>query len=176
MNRRRLVEAATSLLNLARTGWMLRGVPGSLAETVAEHSFLTAFICLELADDVQVGDVGKLAVYGLLHDLGEAFIGDIVKNFESRIGEVKDHIELDSVEKGIESEVVKRFYQHYALQQDFEANMAKLCNYIATYLIGLKYKKMGFNVDDIVENTKREIEEFSRRLGIWDIVKKRYLD
>jgi putative hydrolase of HD superfamily len=32
----------------------------------------------------------------------------------------------------------------------------------------------GFKVDDIVENTRKEMEEFSRELGTWEAVKRRY--
>jgi Predicted hydrolases of HD superfamily len=89
MSRKSLTDVAFSLINLARTGWMLRGIPGSLAETVAEHSFMSALICMELSEDVKDLDVEKMAIYALLHDLGEAFIGDVVKNFSSSVGETK---------------------------------------------------------------------------------------
>jgi putative hydrolase of HD superfamily len=174
MSRKSLTEVAFSLINLARTGWMLRGIPGSLAETVAEHSFMSALICMELSEDVKDLDVEKMAVYALLHDLGEAFIGDVVKNFSSSVGETKERIELESVEKGIENELAKKLYGEYSQQQSREAKMAKLCNYIATYIMGLRYREMGFRVDDIIENTKKEIEDFSRELGVWEAVKRRY--
>lgn len=170
-----LVSAARALISLARSGWMLRGVPGSLAETVAEHSFMSAFICLELADRVGVADPGKLTAYTLIHDLGEVFIGDVVKNLSSRIGELKNRIELGFVEGEVENGLVRRLYREYAEQRNMESRMAKLCNYIATYLVGLEYKRMGFKVDDILDSTRREIEKLSEELGIEHLVKERFL-
>jgi putative hydrolase of HD superfamily len=80
---------AKTLLNLARTVWLLRGVPPSLAETVAEHSFLSAFICIELGSRIQGVDIGKAVLYTLIHDLGEAFIGDITKPVGLKLGILK---------------------------------------------------------------------------------------
>jgi putative hydrolase of HD superfamily len=171
-----LVSAARALLSLARSGWMLRGIPGSIAETVAEHSFMSAFICLELADRAGVADPGKLVAYALVHDLGEAFVGDVTKDLSSRIGELKNRIELDFVESEVENELVRKLYREYAEQRSLESRMARLCNYIATYLVGLEYKRMGFEVDDILESTRREVEELSKELGLDHLVRERFLE
>jgi len=32
----------------------------------------------------------------------------------------------------------------------------------------------GFKADNMVENTRKEMEEFSRELGTWETVKRRY--
>jgi len=42
-----LLIEATVLKRLPRTGWLLRGVPA--AESIADHSFGTAFVVLALA-------------------------------------------------------------------------------------------------------------------------------
>uniref|UniRef100_A0A7J3X4S7 5'-deoxynucleotidase n=1 Tax=Thermofilum pendens TaxID=2269 RepID=A0A7J3X4S7_THEPE len=170
-----LVHAARALVSLARSGWMLRGVPSPLAETVAEHSFLSAFVCLELAEEVGA-DPGRLVAYALIHDLGEAFVGDITKSFSSRVGELKNHLELGFVESCVESELVRKLYREYAEQQSLESRMARLCNYIATYLVGLEYKRMGFEVDDILESTRKEVEELSKELGVDRVVRERFLE
>lgn len=53
------IPCAKALLNLVRSGWLLRGIPRFLAETVAEHSFLAAYVCIELGSRIQSVDVGK---------------------------------------------------------------------------------------------------------------------
>jgi len=161
---------AKTLLNLARTGWLLRGVPPSLAETVAEHSFLSAFICIELGSRIQGVDIGKAVLYTLIHDLGEAFTGDITKPVGLKLGILKNRIEEDYVLKYIDNEVIKNLYKRYVDQIDFEAKLTKLCNYIATLLIGLDYKKLSYKVDEIVHNMDNEIKELSNELNIKDIV------
>lgn len=57
-----------------------------MAETVAEHTFLTAYICIELSSRIQDVDVGKAVLYSLIHDIGEAFMGDITKIVSERLG------------------------------------------------------------------------------------------
>jgi len=162
---------AKILLNLVRTGWLLRGVPTPLAETVAEHSFLSAFICIEIGSRIRGIDIGKVALYTLVHDIGEAFTGDITKPIGLKLGELKNSIEKDYVLKHIDNEIIKELYKRYVNQEDFEAKLARLCNYIATLLIGIDYKKLGYKVDEIVRNTNNEIEELSKELNVKDIVK-----
>jgi putative hydrolase of HD superfamily len=163
---------AKILLNLARTGWLLRGVPASIAETVAEHSFLSAYVCIEIGSGIQGVDIGKVVLYSLIHDLGEAFVGDITKPVGLRLGELKSRIEEDYVVKNIDNEMIKEFYKRYVSQSDFEAKLAKLCNYISTLLIGLDYEKLGYEVDEIVYNMYNEVEKLSKELNIREYVEK----
>lgn len=160
------MSIALSLVNLARTGWMLRGVPVHLAETVAEHSFLTAYVCLELASTLPSVDVGKLVLYSLVHDVSEAFTGDIVKSVSKVLGESKKKIEVELVNELVGNEVLKKAFMEFTAQNSYEARLAKLCNYIATHIMGLLYKKMGYSVEDILESTWRDIEELSKNLGV----------
>ncbi|MFN4046079.1 MAG: HD domain-containing protein, partial [Acidilobaceae archaeon] len=77
----KLGEVLAALTSLARTGWMLRGVPHSLAENVAEHLFVSAIIAYEIAVEASKRGLPvnpeKAAAVALVHDLAEALIGDI---------------------------------------------------------------------------------------------------
>ena len=57
-----------------RAGWLLRGV--AHPESVADHTWGTALLCLLFADDAGV-DVRHALEIALLHDLAEAEIGDV---------------------------------------------------------------------------------------------------
>lgn len=57
-----------------RAGWVLRGVRGG--ESVADHSWGTAFLCLLFADDAGVPR-GEAIEIALVHDLAEAETGDL---------------------------------------------------------------------------------------------------
>lgn len=57
-----------------RAGWLLRGVPDP--ESVADHTWGTALLCLLFADEAGV-DGGEAIEIALLHDLAEAEIGDV---------------------------------------------------------------------------------------------------
>ncbi|MFC1474870.1 HD domain-containing protein [bacterium] len=69
-----LFRKAGELKKVARAGWMRRGV--ELPESVADHSFRTAFIAMMLAERLDL-DVLKLVKMCLVHDLAESVTGDI---------------------------------------------------------------------------------------------------
>jgi len=165
------IPHAKALLNLVRSGWLLRGVPRFLAETVAEHTFLTAYICIELSSRIQDVDVGKAVLYSLIHDIGEAFMGDITKIVSERLGGLKKRMEEDLVTKNIDNKLIVKLYKKYMSQRDFEARLVKLCDRISMLLMAMKYKRLGYKVDDIVENVYKEVEEMSKSLGVEDKVK-----
>ncbi|MCS7111393.1 MAG: HD domain-containing protein [Ignisphaera sp.] len=167
-----LARIARVLQSLARSGWMLRGVSGSVAETVADHSFLTALVCIDIVERIgRHGDVGRVLLYSILHDIGEAFTGDIARGVGRELGELKRGVELKLVEEGVDSVIARRIYREYVEQSSFEAKLARLCNYIATYLTGLQYKSMGYRVSDIIENTYREIQKLSVEMNLHSVVK-----
>ncbi|MEL9940494.1 MAG: HD domain-containing protein [Ignisphaera sp.] len=170
MTKNRLVQIARALISLVRSGWMLRGVPSSIAESVADHSFLTAYICIEIGSKIKSVDIGKLVLYSLLHDVSEAFTGDIVKMVSLRVGAMKMELELNLIEEHVDNPLVKKLFREYLEQKDFESKLAKLCNYIATYLIGLEYKRLGYKVDDIVDNAYRDIMEMVKKYNLEKIV------
>ncbi|MEB3757826.1 MAG: HD domain-containing protein, partial [Desulfurococcales archaeon] len=91
-----------SLKWLARTGWMQRGVPQSMAESVSQHSFEAALIALDIGFTLEsMGlsvDPFKASVLALIHDIAEAVVGDIPKWSSSRMGSSKDSLEAEAVE------------------------------------------------------------------------------
>lgn len=75
----------TRLKTLYRQGWLHHGVDPAQGESVADHSFGTAILGLLLAAGPAGGfsfggqslDPGKIAVLALVHELGEAYAGDL---------------------------------------------------------------------------------------------------
>jgi putative hydrolase of HD superfamily len=65
------------LKSLKRAGWIDRGVPVELAESVAEHSFQTALIAWLAASDDPTLDRDRVLKLALVHDLPEALMGDM---------------------------------------------------------------------------------------------------
>lgn len=77
-----LLLETTTLKRLPRAGWLLRGVPD--AESIADHSFGTAFVVLALADVLNASgtlpapvDTGRALAIAVLHDLPEARLTDL---------------------------------------------------------------------------------------------------
>ena len=71
------------LKRLYRQGWLKRGLPEGLCESVAEHSFGTALLALLVAGKAGTAgafgtlDAAKAALLALVHELGESYAGDI---------------------------------------------------------------------------------------------------
>jgi putative hydrolase of HD superfamily len=66
------------LKNLFRQGWLRRGIPRERCESVAEHTFGTALLCMLLADRIPPRlNVEKVLRLALIHDLGEVHAGDL---------------------------------------------------------------------------------------------------
>lgn len=87
------------LKQLYRQGWLQRGVPPQLCESVAEHSFCVTLLSLFLADSYFPElDKWKVICMALLHDIGEIHAGDFtpLDNVEAQ---VKQNLERQSVQK-----------------------------------------------------------------------------
>jgi putative hydrolase of HD superfamily len=150
-----LGSALRALYSLARTGWMLRGVPPSAAETVAQHSFLSAVLALELAWEasrrgLRVDPLHAAAV-ALLHDVAEAWVGDIPK--PAGLDEAKEAAEDAAVEAAPLSPLAKGLHREYQERSTPEARLARAAELLATHLAAVWYRSLGYPVDDILANT-----------------------
>ena len=75
-----LIEAWYEIVHLKqlyRQGWILRGIEPAHCESVAEHSYGNAMLCLLLLPRHPELDALKVLKLALVHDLGEAYVGDI---------------------------------------------------------------------------------------------------
>ena len=64
------------LKRLFRQGWLKRGIPESVCESVADHSFGVAMLALLVPCPAEV-DRSRAAVMALVHEIGETYAGDI---------------------------------------------------------------------------------------------------
>ncbi len=75
MSGEKLVTAAGKLKRIKRQGWLDAGIPAAEAESVADHSFRTALLVAFVSEpDINMAKALKMA---LVHDLGEADVGDL---------------------------------------------------------------------------------------------------
>lgn len=108
------------LKQLYRKGWLDRGLDPARCETVAEHSFGNAMLCLLLVSKHPALNAEKVLRMALVHDLGEAYVGDITPS--------------DNVPKSDKSE-----REHAALQRI----LGKLPNGQETLDIWLEYEQQS---------------------------------
>jgi putative hydrolases of HD superfamily len=95
------------LKRLYRQGWLKRGLPEGLCESVAEHSFGTALLALLLAGRAGDGgalveiDVSRCALLALVHELGEAYAGDITP-VDGVSRQDKERLEREAIHRALE--------------------------------------------------------------------------
>ncbi|KAH7722652.1 Protein F45F2.9 b [Aphelenchoides avenae] len=70
-----LLQALDNLKHLKRTGWVHNKVPEP--ETVASHMYRMSVLAMTLAPKLSGIDVNRCVKMALVHDLGEAIVGDI---------------------------------------------------------------------------------------------------
>ena len=84
-----ILNKINGLKSLKRQGWIQKGLKSNEVESVADHSFKLAIITLFLQDYWEkLGlNSNKMLKMALIHDLGEAIIGDITPrdNVEDKI-------------------------------------------------------------------------------------------
>jgi putative hydrolases of HD superfamily len=95
------------LKRLYRQGWLKRGLPEELCESVAEHSFGTALLALLIAGKAGRGgefgelDSGHAALLALVHEMGESYAGDITP-VDGVSRERKEELERDAIMRALE--------------------------------------------------------------------------
>ncbi|UXD21168.1 phosphohydrolase [Ignicoccus pacificus DSM 13166] len=156
---KRIAEIAWSASCLVRTGWMQRGVPPSMGETVAIHSFSASLIAYEMALELKEQgielDPEKAALIALYHDLPEVIVGDLPKWSTDRANYVKEALEKEAIGalrkwmKGID------LAEEYMIKSK-EAIVAKLAEIISTYYQAERYVKMGMTRVEEIMVTMRE--------------------
>ncbi|QOJ78445.1 HD domain-containing protein [Infirmifilum lucidum] len=151
---------------LARTGWMMRGVPASIAETVSQHSWEAGIIAFVIASRAKAAcsdvDPHKAAALGLVHDLLEGFLGDIPRYTSLSMGDLKNSIERKALkELGLEASI-ERLLEEWMEGVSVESRIARVADSIATYLQALRYMGTGYRrTAEIAETSRRKAVELS---------------
>lgn len=134
------------LKQLYRQGWILRGLAPSECETVAEHSFATAMLCLLLAGRHPELDMLKVLKLALVHDLGEAYVGDITPQDRVEKSE-KNRLESEAVNKILSrlpgGEALIEDWLEYERQQTPEARFVKEIDRLELALQASVYHSQG---------------------------------
>ena len=154
-----LEKALVGLKNLVRTGWMQKGIPPSMGETVSQHCWEAAVLAYYLGSKLKEKGVNvnpeRASVIALFHDIGESLLGDLPKWASDRISQ-KEEVELEAIrELGVD---INLFIEYKELKT-VEGKLAKLSDALSTYLQAIRYSKLGFNVNEIIETYENEITE-----------------
>ncbi len=168
MDLKRLLEKASVLKNIPRTGWLQRGVPHSEAETIAEHTFEVTSILTIIGIAVQGLNNEKMLFMGTVHDWGESVSGDMPRSLTKRIGkDMKSRTEIEiiremSKESGLEE--LEDIFREYEERRTDEARLVKFADLLSTLRQAEAYVDRGFHTEDIASSCERELEEIIEQL------------
>ncbi len=136
------------LKHLRRTGWVMRNVP--MAETVASHSWRMAVMAMQKEKElVKTGvDVNHVIEMALLHDIGEAVIGDIVpenhQNTDKKISNEEKKLREQKEVYGLASKYsftkLKKMFDEYEKGESLEAKVVKDLDKLDMILQAYEYK------------------------------------
>jgi putative hydrolase of HD superfamily len=121
------------LKRLYRQGWLKRGLPEGLCESVAEHSFGTALLALLIAGrDGEAGTLGKIdvmraALLALVHELGEAYAGDITP-VDGVSRQDKERLEREAILRALEGHPDQGWF--LSLWEEFEEGSTPEARYV----------------------------------------------
>jgi len=143
------------LKRVKRTGWIVQGVKD--AESVAEHTFRVAFLSLLLSSNQDIDQL-KLIKMALVHDLGEAVIGDIKWEEGSKIiasQEDKHKDEKVAIKvifgKGKNLREYIEYWEDFAEQKSEEAKFLKQIDKIEMAIQALEYQEEGNDPKSLVQ-------------------------
>lgn len=151
-----MLDYANDLKRLPRTGWLLAGV--SPVESIADHSFATALLALQLAQAINEEymvqgldaplNVERVLRIALLHDLGESVLTDLPKRTSQAIGETAKAAAEEKAWQVLEPSPLhtgslREAWQEYAVGESNEARLVKDADKLEMLHQALRYATTG---------------------------------
>ena len=168
---------AGKLKSLKRTGWVRNNIPQP--ESVADHSFRTALLAMVLAPKIGT-DTEKAVKMALIHDLGEAKIGDIVTvkankilpNLTSKLK--KERKAMQEILSLLDQEEYLKLFDEYEENRTKEARFIKQLDKLEMVIQAYEYeKKYKVNLDEFFEYTEKVVDNVKLKQVLKDIEKLR---
>lgn len=151
------------LKKLKRTGWMRYGIPDS--ERVAEHIFRLAILTMFLANKVGVNP-DKSVKMALIHDLGEATIGDIVTRRGKKILSntkqklEKERVALEAILSLVDAQEYTALFDEYEEQKTKEAQFVYQLDKLEMAIQAYEYEKEhDIDLEEFFESAHSVVQE-----------------
>ncbi len=161
----KIAKIVDRLKRIRRTGWLKSKIQHS--ETVSEHLHHTILMTILLRKYIELDiDWEKVYIMAALHDMGEAYVGDIphpLKTEEDRRREreyLQEILRLFGVENLVEEIEDRYSLEHY---------IYKFGELLATYSQGIIYLEKGYRdpyIFEIISNTLERMEKIAIETGI----------
>ena len=160
-----LIQEVERLKFIPRLGWTYYGI--KFPESVAEHSFLVVFLSLIvgllLLKRGENVDLKKILIMAIIHELGEARIGDIHLVAKKYLGfdnvnNAEKKVVFDLL-NGLNLEELKEIYEEFMEGKSREAIIVRACDKLELLIQAKIYKLEEFfkNDENLSEIEKEEI-------------------
>jgi len=159
----KFLEITGILKRTQRTGWVDVGVHAP--ESVADHTFRTAILCMIYADLKNL-DTTKMLKMALIHDLPEAVIGDLMpsqKTAETKKDERDAICDMLSLLPDAQRSEYFAIWTEYQQGKTKEAKAARQLDKIEMALQAKEYEKMGHDRESLERfvNSARQFIQWS---------------
>jgi len=143
-----IFQAVSLLKKLKRTGWILRGIRNG--ESLAEHSFGTACLAWVLSREIKNPplDSDKVLKMAIVHDISEAFIGDIpyvaLKYFSEK--SQMENAAFADITADIEPDLrdeMRNLFAEFQAEETPEAKFVKAVDKLDMLITAAEYEKAG---------------------------------
>ncbi|MGC8606272.1 MAG: HD domain-containing protein [Vulcanisaeta sp.] len=166
------VSIVDTILNTPRIGWIQRGIPQVIAESVGDHVLLTSYITLIICNEVKrindTIDVSKCVSMALIHDAHEALAGNVGNNVRLLINEWRDLETRLFDELGFPEEL-RNYFREYRYGLSVEGRIVNLADKLATFIRACIYAKTGYDTRELIINYRELVEkllnEFTDNIG-----------
>jgi 5'-deoxynucleotidase YfbR-like HD superfamily hydrolase len=142
-----------------RTGWVEVGV--YQPESVADHTFRTAFLCMLYAD-MEGLDPLKLLRLALIHDLPEIIIGDLTPSQKTPDNKEKEKTAIGEILSLLPTNLRKKYFNVWKEYQEGDTKEAKAVLQLEKIEMALQakeYEKLGIETK-IIDRFIRSAENF----------------
>lgn len=167
-------ETIYKLKKLVRKGWEIRGITNP--ESVAEHTFGVTLLSLVFAKTMNL-DVVKCLIIALIHDIGEAIIGDITPR-DKISSNTKYKLENDAVSTIVsyidDSDYLKKMWEDYEFELSDEGRLVKEIDKLEMAFQAYSYEKeQGKNLNEFYDYVMERINSKEINLVFSKLLKKR---
>ena len=139
----KFLEIIGMLKRTPRIGWVDVGI--YKPESVADHTFRTAFLCMLYAD-IKALDPLKLLRMALIHDLPEALMGDLMPSQKSAETKKREETVISQILSFVpkrQKEIYLAIWNEYQEGKTREAKVVRQLEKIEMALQAKEYEKSG---------------------------------
>jgi len=160
-----IVNQAGTLKRIKRIGWLLKGI--TQPESVADHSFRTAFLALLLLKRFKLDEL-KVLKMALLTDMGKVYTGEkkwekgkrILRSFKQRLDKEKETV-YRLFHRIPEYKELIDLWEEFIQQKTKEARIVKQIDKLEMVVQALEYEREGYPsewFDEFWENAEKYLK------------------